>query len=382
MLTARLRHQESGFTLVELLVASSLMIVVLSATLTTFNGFLNGNRRTTNQNDQQDRARRSIDQAVRQLRNLANPTNTTATIAYADDNALIFQTTDPNKQWVDYCLQTQDRTINAKTITASADNAILWYQVYTGAAVSSPPSMSAGSTCPDPGAAPAHWTQATRLVANVTSATGARPIFQYLTFGSATPMSTSPAITDPKVTATIARAVVQLFIDVEPTRPPAETVLSSGAYLRNQNQVPVASFKVLHASGNTYTLDGGSSSDPEQRTLRYDWYEGQVGAAAFAAPPADPGLLSDCTQASPPVSPSPWGLSCIGTGPTLVHDFGSSTTAFTPSGSTIRRANVWLRVTDPGNLADVTEPSSGTTCPLTTDVARLATQCDGVPVGA
>src|SRR3954454_1250379 len=105
-MSGRLSSEERGFTLVELLVAASLMIVVLGATLTSFNEFLNNNRRSNNQNDQQDVARRAVDQIVKQLRNLANPVNGTPTIAAASDDAVIFQTTDPNKQWVGYCLQT------------------------------------------------------------------------------------------------------------------------------------------------------------------------------------------------------------------------------------------------------------------------------------
>ena len=48
----------------------------------------------------------AIDRAARQLRNLANPTVTaTTTIDRADDYDFIFQTSDPARTWVRYCLE-------------------------------------------------------------------------------------------------------------------------------------------------------------------------------------------------------------------------------------------------------------------------------------
>lgn len=363
MLSGRLATDERGFTLVEVLIAASLMIVVLGATLTSFNNFLNNNRRNNNQNDQQDVARNAVDQIVRQLRNLANPVNGTSTIAAATDNSVIFQTTDPNKQWVGYCLQTSGNG-------TSVSNGILWYQTYSNGA--NPNGTPPSTTCPDFNAANG-W-KPVQLVTHVTNANAspARPVFIYRPFNSSTPMTTPVAST---ATSTITRVTVRTIVDVEPNTPPGETTLSSAAYLRNQNQPPTASFTALHASGNTYTLDAGSSSDPEGRTLKYDWYEGQVPNGSF--PPADPGSLPDCSAAQPAAPSSPWNFACVGNGPTLVHDFSTATTAFTQNG--VKRVNVWLRVTDPGNLADVTAPSSGQ-CPLFSDTSRLLTQCEGLPI--
>ena len=102
---------ESGWTLIELLVAMTLMLIVLSATLTSFNAFSNTSKRNFDFNDQQDQVRNTMDQIVRQARNLANPTTGNAgvsvpTIAFASKDQLVFQTTDPTKQWVRYCLNT------------------------------------------------------------------------------------------------------------------------------------------------------------------------------------------------------------------------------------------------------------------------------------
>ncbi len=65
-------------------------------------------------------------------------------------------------------------------------------------------------------------------------------------------------------------------MDVDPDRRPLESRISTGVYLRNQNQVPTASFSV--ASGGTGTrrflLNGSGSTDPEGRTLFYTWFSG------------------------------------------------------------------------------------------------------------
>src|SRR3954453_4487132 len=102
-MSRRLQEQQ-GFTLIELLVAMSLMLVVLSATLTTFERFYAHTRKAERFSDQLQQVRQSIDRMVRQLRSLANPTGGTGTIAYADPFKMIFQTTDPTRQWVSYCL--------------------------------------------------------------------------------------------------------------------------------------------------------------------------------------------------------------------------------------------------------------------------------------
>jgi hypothetical protein len=109
----------------------------------------------------------------------------------------------------------------------------------------------------------------------------------------------------------------------------------------------------------------------------YDWYEGQVPGGTF--PPDDIGKLPDCSASNPPAGTGAWaGFKCIGTGPTVVHDFSTASTAFTTGG--VKRVNAWLRVTDPGSLADITEPTDTSACLLTNDSSRLSTQCEGLPI--
>src|SRR5688572_18754197 len=72
---SRFKREESGFTLIELLLVCTLMLVVMGATLTTFESFQKNTDINTRQNEAQEEARRSIDYLARELRNLASPTD-------------------------------------------------------------------------------------------------------------------------------------------------------------------------------------------------------------------------------------------------------------------------------------------------------------------
>ena len=61
-------------SLIEVLLVMTLMLIVLSATLTTFNNFERKSRDNQNLNEAQDNARRGLDLLARDLRNLASPT--------------------------------------------------------------------------------------------------------------------------------------------------------------------------------------------------------------------------------------------------------------------------------------------------------------------
>ena len=104
---SRLRTGERGFTLIEVMLVCTLFLVVLGATLTAFTAFSTNHRRGEKQLEQAETARRGLDVAARQLRNLANPTvNASTTVDRALPYDFIFQTSDPAKTWVRYCTQT------------------------------------------------------------------------------------------------------------------------------------------------------------------------------------------------------------------------------------------------------------------------------------
>jgi type II secretory pathway pseudopilin PulG len=350
---------ESGWTLVELLVAMTLMLIVLSATLNALDVFGQTTRRTTLTNDQQESARRTVDLLTRQLRNLASPTTGVPTIAYADPFKIVFQTTDPSKQWVAYCLQTSGAN------NASATDSILWYQTFANSNPNAPSPTPGDTSCPDSGS----WSNSQQVVRNITNTNGtARPLFIYSSYAAtdlATPVSDR---------SSVIRVNTSLFSDIDVNKSPAETELSSEAFLRNQNQPPKAAFQAF-PSGNTYTLDGGSSTDPEGRTLKMDWYE----VASPPSPlPADLTALQDCSTNPVPAPSAPWNFKCVGTGPVLVHDFGNDPLATgTAPNKTVK---VFLRVTDPGGLMAVTALTQAGTCPVNTNPLRTTDQCSALPV--
>ena len=125
-LARRLARDESGFTLVELLVAATLMLIILGATLTSVNAFQKNNETNNLQNDAQDEARRGIDRLAKELRNLASPTNETPqAIKRKDPQDLIVQSvgeTRPagslnarNTQYVRYCLNPDSQVVYRQT---------------------------------------------------------------------------------------------------------------------------------------------------------------------------------------------------------------------------------------------------------------------------
>jgi hypothetical protein len=114
---------------------------------------------------------------------------------------------------------------------------------------------------------------------------------------------------------------VDLFVDMDPLRPPGETRLRSGAFLRNQNRAPAAAFAVTKVAGGKVILNGSPSSDPEGQPLTYVWMEGVPDGAARKL---GEGITCEC--------------------PTNAEAFPTQRLA--PGTYTL-----WLEVTDPGGLS-------------------------------
>jgi type II secretory pathway pseudopilin PulG len=367
-------REQSGWTLVELLIAMTLMLVVLGATLNSWDGFITRQAKATRLQDQQDRTRFAMDRMIQQLRNLANPVVASQnTIDTAEDYKLIFQTTDPAKQWVMYCVDTTTRT--------------LWYQVSTIIAGNPPVNAEMRTGCPSTkqsgtALAPNFWANTQQVTLAINNG-ASRPAFSFTTVDSssgaasllATPVST---VNKPKVNAVSA----DIWVDNNPADKPPETELRSGVYLRNQNQAPTARFGVQQGTGREYTFTASGSSDPEQRTLQYNWYRtiGPNAATPTTFPstapkancPAGATCLPDCpSKIQTTVSGVTW--ICIGSDVTLTHDFKNDSTTANA------QMPVWLRVTDPGFLGDFSDVPTGGCATLT---ARAAlTDCVKVTAG-
>jgi len=258
------RSERGMVSLMELVMAMAIFAVVLGATLSIFETFVKTSRAANDRNDAQETARRSLDRLARDLRNLASPT---PSLPDAFDRAqptdVIFKTVDTigpnagqnvvNVERVRYCLDTSTPT-----------NAKLWAQVQQWTSETAPamPLASTDTACPGTAwmTSAANETRSQRVLADHLTnyyAGQTRPLFTY----------NSATLTD------ITTIHASLNVDIDPTRGPKETTLSTGVFLRNQNRRPVASF-TWSANGGTIVLNGSASSDPEGEPLDYEWYDG------------------------------------------------------------------------------------------------------------
>jgi type II secretory pathway pseudopilin PulG len=312
-MTGTARSREAGFTLVEMLVVCVISIVVLGATLTAFTGLVRGNSENERQHDEIEHTRLAMEHTARQLRNLANPTATsTSTIKTADDYDFIFQTSDPTRTWVRYCLQTS----GGGGVNPSRGR--LWEMTSTAG------SVSGGMQGPCPGSG--GWSGQHVVADYVTNRIGGvdRNVFTFRCAAGAPASCPASSADFPKIT----NVGIDLFTDIDPTRRPTEKRLSSAVYLRNQNEVPTASFTVRPVSSRRVLLNGSASADPEGRTLQFFWFKG-------TAPSADD--LADCTKRPE---------SKVAEGVTYVHDFPSTDGI----ANGVNAKQFWLVVRDPGCL--------------------------------
>jgi type II secretory pathway component PulJ len=241
--------------LMQLLVATAILLVILGATLTVFTTSEQINRNANARNDSQDNARRGLDQLTRELRNLASPTpEQPQAVDAAGPLDLVFQTVDAvgpnsglnaaNVERVRYCLGG----------TTSAGILYRQEQRWTTQLAPAVPSTTA---CPS---ADVQWSVTRQIAFAVTNRNGGvdRPLFTY----------------NAAAAADITSVHAQLFVDLDPARSPPETALSSGVFLRNQNRKPVASFTADTTVPAKVILNGAASSDPEGEALDYQWYDG------------------------------------------------------------------------------------------------------------
>jgi type II secretory pathway pseudopilin PulG len=304
---SRLRTDEHGMTLIEVLLVCIVFLVVLGATLTAFTAFTTNHRRGEKQLDQAEAARIGLDIAGRQLRNLANPTvNAATTIDRALPYDFIFQTSDPAKTWVRYCSQTSG---------AGSLNAARVWETESATAT-----LTAGmrGSCPGTGWASAHVM--TAKVSNQANGVD-RPIFDY-ECAPGQPATCPASATDyPRIT----NVGLQLYVDDKVGDSLREMGVSTAVYLRNQNEPPTAGATSARKATQQVILNGASSTDPEGRTLDFFWFKGTAPTAADFA---------DCT-ATP--------AAAVGSGATYTHTFTEAI------GTTV---SFWLVVRDPGCLTN------------------------------
>jgi Tfp pilus assembly protein PilV len=264
-MTSRLRN-EDGFTLLEVMIAALIMIIIMFATLASLDSFGGRAKLDGQRADAQEQLRRGVDQLERQLRNLATPAADIKSINRAQATDLVFQTADPQKRWVRYCIDPADPAI-------ASGGAHLWYGI-SNVASNVPP---ASTSCPGTG-----WTTMTSVGQSVVNARNGlnRPVFA---FNWPKDTNGNEITTD---TSAITRIRTSLWVDPNPGSRPAEQHLSSGVFLRNQNQAPVASF-TFTATGRI--LNASATTDFEGRRLNYHWYYGPTAVTPpVGCKPPDP----------------------------------------------------------------------------------------------
>lgn len=256
-LTHRLRGQ-SGHTLTELLVASTMMIVVVGGALLALDTFHFTTSENQDLNEAQDEVRVATDRLARDLRNLATATPGQEDVIERRGPAdLIFATVapgrptgslnTPNYSWVRYCLNDERPGLLLRQ----------WRAPWTTAAPTTPP---ANTTCGE-AADRAAWGNTEVLASNVSNMRANGTFRAALFYGP--PGSTS-----------VSSIRTRLFVDEDLGRAPGETRMQTAVLLRNRNRPPVASLSpstVSAATSDTVTLNASTSSDPEGGRLSYQW---------------------------------------------------------------------------------------------------------------
>jgi type II secretory pathway pseudopilin PulG len=251
-------RSESGVTLPELLVATSMLVIVLLATFAALDSFGVATRANFSQNQAQSVARTAMDRMARELRNTGNPGLKTPPIERATQDELVFQTVDPSGpgggsnstsvERVRYCLDSSSK---------------LWKQVQTWTTASAP-SLSTASACPHPNYGN-EFVVASYVVNEANSQN--RPVFTY----------------DSSTAANVTTVTVDLYADTDLSKAPGEQRLNSTVFLRNRSQPPVASFTATPIGSQHVLLNASASSDPDGDDLTYTWYDGsnQVGSGVI-----------------------------------------------------------------------------------------------------
>lgn len=251
-----IREERGEMTVAHMLIAMTVMLLVIGATLSVFSSAEKLNREAGLRTEDQEAVRSSLDELMAQLRNLASPTNDQPqAIDVASPYDLVFQTVDrigpnsglnaANVMRVRYCLGTTDSTRLYRQEQR-------WTSQTTPAA---PPV----TTCPGT-ASTTGWSVTTTVASNVVNRRDGldRPLFLY----------------NATTAADISSVHVEAWVDRDTATAPVETPLSTGVFLRNQNRKPVAGFTADTTVYGKVVLNGALSADPEGDPLTYVWYDG------------------------------------------------------------------------------------------------------------
>lgn len=295
-----IRDNEAGFTLVELLLAMVLSLIILTATLAVWGATYRNARTNDARFDTTEMARNALDAETRQLRNIAKRLNNTPVIDTVGNFDLIFQTSDPEKTWMRYCLDTT-------AAPASTSRGRLWAASLSLPVAATAYGVTSGmrSTCPGTG-----WTRTEAVADYVTNRVAGidRPLFSYRCTDGTAGCTTTASTYDQ-----IVNVSSKVIVDTTPGTQAKELLVSSGVHLRNQNQAPAATFAATATQPRTVLLNASGSTDYEGRTLRTWWFKGTMPTSV------------ECDQAAATTDAfgqqTLWGGALLGEGITLSHQF-------------------------------------------------------------
>jgi len=249
-MSARL-GQERGLTLIELMVAASLMLIISAAALTTLDQAVRIGGNSQRRLDQQDRVRTAVRSIVHEIRDVAASPERPTIIEQADDYNVVFKTvvdggtTGDNTmhlQRVRFCLAGDRNSATVRQQTQSWTDA-------------TPPAIPSTTSCPS-----SAWGSSKVVAEDITNRAGSqeRPIFNYRRTTAGEVQSIS----------------IKLFLDADRLREPPEVLAETGVFLRNQNRVPEARFTATPAGIGHVLLNASDSVDPEDQPIEVRWFDG------------------------------------------------------------------------------------------------------------
>jgi prepilin-type N-terminal cleavage/methylation domain-containing protein len=247
-------RREDGFTLPEVLVAMTIMMIVMLATLVTLDQFFFNAKKTERQNDAQDLARNSLDQIANRMRNDgAAAADQSIGIDKIGAYDVVFQVTaktkpagsanTTNTQRERYCLDSSVPT-----------NEKIWRQTQTWTTAATP-AIASTASCPDPA-----WTTQRVMLDHITNRNGGQNRSVWTANGADAAHTSSMRM--------------QVFVDVDPNQPPTEQPLSTTIAFRNLNQPPIAQFSWTPSANGSIALNASGTYDPENDRVTYTWLDG------------------------------------------------------------------------------------------------------------
>ena len=257
---------ERGYTLMEVMLALSLMLIVTAATLAVFTTMERKTRDNQRVADQERQARVATDLLAKRLRNLASPAiggPAPQALEVAKQDELMFRTVDPtpanvasnpeNLQRYRYCLDVDGRLWMAR-------------QPATTFTITPPATTGCGTTDGFPGT---H----TVVAEHVVNAIGNRPVFRYQVSPMPGTYSEQSTVAQADFPNDIAIRT-ELFVDEDVNQAPRETTITTRVFLRNQNRPPSANVTATYSGSELVTLNASDSLDPENNPLYFRFLDG------------------------------------------------------------------------------------------------------------